>query len=437
MSALWLPVVAVGAVAVVSRWVGGSLLTPTAFLPTYWFALLAIAVLLNGQAPVHPVGLWVIVSIVTAFCCGGLLFDASVRRAQVDRIGERAASPSPLELAGRLRWFTALFTAVAATGVVALVVTGIERFGLTFSPDALLRLGGRYSLARYTLQQGPPPSVAVLTYFIFPAVVLGGQLFALAASRRTRLFALAPLAVVALTGFTTAVRSGALLAAVMWLGAYLAMRVSRSRGQERLLTSRRLLVAVMGGLTLIGFSSVLLWVRGGAVSTADPVHLATRSLSAFFGSLAAFSEWVASGAPTQRALGAFTFAGLFDRMGLAERHQGLYSTFVSFPSGLGSNIYTAFRGLLDDFGLVGTWLLSAVGGASGSLMYHRCAAGHFTWAGPLAVLYAAILYSHLYSMFIFNSVVVGWVVAIAVILWPVAHPMPRRSRLDSRAVETA
>ena len=160
MSALWLPVVAVGAVAVVSRWVGGSLLTPTAFLPTYWFALLAIAVLLNGQAPVHPVGLWVIVSIVTAFCCGGLLFDASVRRAQVDRIGERAASPSPLELAGRLRWFTALFTAVAATGVVALVVTGIERFGLTFSPDALLRLGGRYSLARYTLQQGPPPSVA-------------------------------------------------------------------------------------------------------------------------------------------------------------------------------------------------------------------------------------------------------------------------------------
>jgi hypothetical protein len=92
-------------------------------------------------------------------------------------------------------------------------------------------------------------------------------------------------------------------------------------------------------------------------------------------------------------------------LGLKEREIGLYVDSVNLPNGSESNIYTAFRAMVDDFTLPGALLffglLSFAGGLGWALLRH----GQL-WAAPFLVSDVAfILWSPLTSLFNYNSIV--------------------------------
>lgn len=105
------------------------------------------------------------------------------------------------------------------------------------------------------------------------------------------------------------------------------------------------------------------------------------------------------------SLGYFTFMPLFEMFGSAKTvPPGVYDEYLSVGEFSG-NIYTIFRGLITDFGLVGGLLFLLVTGALFNLAYRRMLTSRFpTISIALVFLFVHLLYtSYIISALIWNS----------------------------------
>ena len=411
-----LPWIVMLALALLGRAVSHSWLNPAAFFPACWVVFIGVSIGFSSLFPLHAAGLWVIVSMLVAFQVGG--FAIANRQPQSGGSSQALTSRFEEAVTWRLKVGMSVCAALAAFGVLRIVQTGIASFGLAVTRGVVLQLGGAFSAARYSGIEEIPWSVAGLLYFVYPATLMGGMLFAMIRARAWRAASLMPLLLAFLSGFLMAVRLGLLLSTVMWIAGFLAVKVWRSAGGEALFNVPRVLAIGVGGAGLLGAYVWFQWIRGGAEGTFDLLFLVQYAAAAFWGSVAVFTDWIAHGQAGAMAYGGYTFAGPFDFFGLAAREQGLYLTTVYFASGHASNIYTVFRGLIEDFGVVGAWLACVGAGVVSVGSYVRSVAGRFVWTMPLSAFYALALFSNLSSVFVYNSVIMGWVVTAAILVWP-------------------
>ena len=142
--------------------------------------------------------------------------------------------------------------------------------------------------------------------------------------------------------------------------------------------------------------------------------LVERIRSYFFGYLPAFTYWLGQDhlfiGPT---LGLTTFAGPSNLMGMMERPLGFYIP-VSIGPGITTNIFSALRGLIIDFSVLGSFVISFIAGFLSQLAFNRVRSGSWVAMVPLSMFYAFTLYSPLISIFHYNSVIVSWVFAFLI-----------------------
>ena len=139
-----------------------------------------------------------------------------------------------------------------------------------------------------------------------------------------------------------------------------------------------------------------------------------RAKSSTLGYLAVFSHWADSreGPGTlQFELGAYTFGGVFEVSGIHPRQVGVYSESVSLQ-GDDSNIYTAFRGFIDDFSLPGAAIFCFAAGLLAGCAYRNSLQGRETWTLGLAGFYAFLLWSPLGSLFVYNGPILALLVGL-------------------------
>jgi len=410
--------VVLAGLGLLGRFVGGNWLAPAALFPMFWALVLVVAAAFHGVLPLHPGGLWVIGSMVATFQAGALLMHYAASGSGAGAAVAPLDEASREALALRLVRVTAVVVALESVGVVALIRFGGATFGIEPSLEGLFRLGYQFSALRYVGVDEVPGRVRLLLYWTYPAALLGGMLAAMARTSLRRLLGVLPLLAAVVGGIPLASRSGIVYSLVMFVAGFWAVQVWRSRGTYSVLRARWMVGVVLLGVGLMAVSITFLWLRLGIWRRLLVEALVLGTMGDFFGSVAAFTTWFATTDGGPPALGVFTFAGPFDFLGFATRLQGVYQMPVDFPGGYSSNIYTVFRGLIEDFGLATAWGVCFLVGVLSTIAYQRCAAGRIRWTVVLSLFYAAALYSHLYSVFTHNSVIVAWVVVAAVWLWP-------------------
>jgi len=83
------------------------------------------------------------------------------------------------------------------------------------------------------------------------------------------------------------------------------------------------------------------------------------------GSISAFGKFIERNENDDLLLGQKTFSGIFDILNIKERKAGLYKDWVKIASnGEKSNVFTAFRIFLEDFGLLGFIIIAYLLGIS-------------------------------------------------------------------------
>lgn len=131
-----------------------------------------------------------------------------------------------------------------------------------------------------------------------------------------------------------------------------------------------------------------------------------------FGSPAAFAGWYAHAVDAPVNWGARTFAGEFDLLRIKSRTIGTYTATSNVTSGAdATNVFTIFRGLIEDFTPYGAVLIAAVIGGLASWVFVARSVSVNSALLCLSAFYGAMLITPLWSLFSFNGAMLAWGVA--------------------------
>ena len=390
------------AIAFTARRLGGSWYAPAAFFAAFWCVFGGVPLLAS------PIGVAPAAMLFVAAACGAVLLGswAAQRRRRAD-----AATGLPLEEPPKLGWFVGVCTLLGLAVVVLILVS----FALEKRPpgeSSVVAFFHRLAIERYAGTWQEPALARLLTAALYLGAMLAGLLLGIRNTARTRWLSLAAFVPsVIVTGLLTT-KASLLIPLALGASTYLATCITVGRPLRLNLK----LAALLAGL-IIGLSAVFVLVqmlRYAGWSSGRPLAVISLLWSDTFPYLGAFSTWFdhhALSASLHPTFGQYTLAGVFELLHIHPRVAGLYTDQV-IVNGAGYNIYTAFRGLIEDFTVPGALVFLAVAGFGAEIAYRRARSGDLLWVGVLAAFYAATLWSFVVDIFIYNTIVLAFLVLI-------------------------
>lgn len=422
--------------AICSRIWEDSWLTPGTVYSAYWTVWLAAVVAFGGDYPVPAVGPWFIVASAVAVVCGCQLRRARENGAMRNDRPTRVVTVTSLPLL----YSSGIVGGVAGIAAAALTV-GQSGYSLTeiTNQSALLQIGNAVSVQRYSAT--PPEGSGVVALML--AVSYAGALaapFLLTIPRRARprgwrLVMLFPAASVGVYSVVTTARLPMLLTVSFTVLSMVAATHLQGR-PPRVRAVHVVTGAAVAGALAFGFI-LIAFVRVGSTnsSASAPVYDAARVYAV--GGVSGFAQWLTGRASVEESghsnpgltLGAGTFGAPARQLDVDRPPQSSksYQAYVTLDTRTNdvTNIYTAFRSAIEDFG------------APGALVFF-CGLGYLTTAAqgravaradPLAALvwtagYAYILNMNSQSIFWFTNVWAGFVLAAICIVAALRSRVP-------------
>lgn len=281
-----------------------------------------------------------------------------------------------------------------------------------------IKMAVHYSIARYRGYQ-TPTAVNLLTAADYAGAIVAGIALAMPGGALKRFAVLLPVIGAALITIATTAKAPMLIAAISAFAGWLSVRVStRGATRHRKGSWKRLVIVgsiVLGGASLVFVSLMLRYGPGGASRGV----ILQRIGGYAFGQMAALSAWLYTldWSALTPSWGEMTFSGLVAALHIHSRIPGLYDTIYLNGWAAQTNVFTALRGLVMDFGLIGAWGAAALVGAVAARCYERLR-GSMAGAGSLmglVVFYIFTFWSPVVSIFDYNVCLLGIAVAAAVV----------------------
>ena len=276
-----------------------------------------------------------------------------------------------------------MFYSAAALSLAAFVLNmKVQGFAVGDLWFDMVKTASEYANMRYTEDLTPSVYSQINVALAFLTVMIGGLLFGSARKRPQKLFIVFSAFAPALAAMLFQSAKGQLFGFIaLFFAGILVTRIFVGRLVVLDRATRRALgwgVVVLIPLTALSFMS-----RGlSNLQDSDVVRDALWHFGATyaFGHLYAFSDWFAHyvgyGSSTRyttetSTFGFYTFLSFFRAFG-DTRHVpiGIYDEFFEYKDILITNIYTIFRGLIIDFGLLGTMVYMFVSGYIVHLSYY-------------------------------------------------------------------
>jgi oligosaccharide repeat unit polymerase len=403
----WLAYAVLVLVTIAARLRCGSWFAPAAFVGLIWSFFTGASLLVVDYA-VPGRGLWMLVLLVVAIQLGALIAH------ELQPQSEASMHPDWDSIFNALivpcRRYGLLCTAVALAGCVYFLFTSLNQFGLPFTWLSVAEVGARWRILRYD-DALEPWSVRLLITWLHPAGLLGGILFACSRKPLDRAVALVSLLPAAAYGVLTGARAAILLGLTCWLGGYVASLCVRNRGRMAMFNAKRFVLLLLAAASMFGMFVSIDAVRDATDSQGFVLDANEERLNDYmFGSPAAFAGWYAHAGLSHAEWGARTFAGEFDLLGFGKRAVGAYSENSNVVGTEVTNVYTLFRGLIEDFTECGAMLVAVCIGGLAGRVYRLRFKNVFPALFWLSAFYSAFLFSPLVSLFSFNGATLAWVV---------------------------
>ena len=166
------------------------------------------------------------------------------------------------------------------------------------------------------------------------------------------------------------------------------------------------IVLGLAGFFVILFSSMVF--RTGEVSERTILDISEKFFTYALGHFHCFDIWFTSYEPANYTYGTKTLMGISNLLGLEERGQGIYAEYMQVGKngyhGI-SNVFTAFRPLIEDFGEAGSYAVMFVLGFLSKLSLKYLTAGRMIFLNQtlLSAIYAYLIWSFAASFFAYTS----------------------------------
>lgn len=345
--------------AVLVRRLVGTWIFPACLFGLFWFLYTFIPLVSLLTVPVDPYGVAYILLCCLIFSATALGFNWRDAFARNRNRTERSNYGSPFI---RLTFY-GMTAVVVVTLLINILLQGFSLSALISNPleTANLYIARRYSddLVSNVFSQ----ISVVLTY---PAAILGGLVYA---NRPPGNKGVVTILLTMLPSVLVMLIQGAkgtlfLVISMFWAGILIC---KTSRGEKDLFSKGALKKLALYFVILLPVVVASFMARG--LYEADDTGVIVNGLIRYFASyscahLYAFSDWFAyqvlgtssmSYASDEGAGGFYTFMALFMLFGSSKvAPPGVYDDYFEFGEILMTNIYTMFRGLIQDFGMAGS-----------------------------------------------------------------------------------
>jgi oligosaccharide repeat unit polymerase len=389
----------------------GSWYAPASIFALLWAGFIILPAVMVPTAPLNVSSLLYIFAACLVFACG--VAPLLGRAPQADKSTKSCANTI---FGTQTIWLC--FVASTMSSISFTVGTLLTQ-GFTWEDLILntLATSSKFAGMRYAEELTSTYYIQASLLTNYVASALGGFLFAVQTQTRSRVYLVVSAFLPAVLIMITQSAKGSLFLSLAYFwGAINVCRVID--GDNVLLTTRGFYFLLKSSIFVLPLIGISFYSRG--MSESDGVDEIGASLSNyfssyFFGHLYAFSDWFSNylwGASSidytsnEMRFGLYTFNGLFNLIGNPEPlPQGVFDEYFSIDNLLTTNIYTWFRGLLMDFGLVGSLIFMFLIGFVAHMSFIKLIFSRRPYAMYVGYVHMTGLFVHsfLNSLLMYNS----------------------------------
>jgi oligosaccharide repeat unit polymerase len=405
-------------VALAARMRFGNWRHPAAFFGALWGC---------ASFPAYLVGLGRISGLAMVVCGAlvGAFFMGSLAASLGDREATSTAEPWGLDSRKLTGWVTllGLLGMVAVASYVAGSSAGLSSLS---NLEGWMNMAVSYSVARYQGEDTESASVRLLVSLNYSGTVLAGALSAFPNARR-RLVVYLPIVACALMTIITTAKTPLLLGVLCMASGRFATQMARgSVGPGGVAGGRVRAVLLLAVASFVSLVSLVF--RYGGSSGADLQLIVQRLGGYLFGQVYAFSAWVTTGGlnVSDVGLGRYSLAGAFELVGIGRRESGFYDYIALDDASAESNIFTAFRGLIQDLSLPGALVFLFTLGALVHLVGRpmRSVLSQVLGITMVSATYLFLGWSPFISVFNYNGVLLAIVAVFLALMFSVKGGVP-------------
>ncbi len=241
---------------------------------------------------------------------------------------------------------------VIILGIIAfLIQLGLSGFNLTYftSIESIINMNTKAAEQRYSGEQKTTIISQILLLFVYLSTLCGGYSYNFANSKMQKALATIGSFIPELgMMFFSNTKAGFIACCILWLAGWCLSYMFLNGKLPKI--SLKYLFLLFGGLiALIGVLYFVMLLRTGDFSIAMRKRIADKLWIYALAQVVNFDYWFSNMNIESLQLGLNNFMFIFKDLGLTVRVQGVYTDLIS---GYG-NIFTAFRGIICDFGVFG------------------------------------------------------------------------------------
>ena len=269
------------------------------------------------------------------------------------------------------------------------------------------------AIQRYSGGNINNPIMQILLTFVYAAPLCGGYAFVYSENKLHKIISILTFIPSLMSLLITNTKAVLIASVFLWASSFLVGYLDKYKKLPKISEIVNIkTIIILAGIFLILYTSMVL--RTGKINK-DIINIVNTKFKIYaLGQVFSFDNWFLNNAfNTEHTLGQYTFFGIFDALGLAVRNQGVFSEFTYNLAGNGTNIYTVFRGIISDFGILGGLIFFIVTGIFSGYSLKKISQGRKKAIISRLILtstYFFVFYSILISPWTYNSQILAFIV---------------------------
>lgn len=382
-----------------------SLVYPPLFVQLWWSIQILFALIFVNYDYVYS-GIIFITCSLFLFSIGGFLATALFEKKEIVK---NVSKKKFNEKNGMIALKVSVFLGCLFT-IDFLIRNGFQLSQL-LNFNSLLDLNNSTAQQRYYGETNSAFISKILLVFTYFSPLIGGMQLFYSNNLKNRLISILALLPAFLTIMTQNTKSGWLAALFLFTTGYVVANINEHGAFKfniKYLTYGLIAIIICLG---IAYLSMLMRIGSFEISTVKLVN--EKFMVYAFGHISAFDTWFGSMPIIDYSYGIKTFYGLADFFGISTREQGVFTNFI-FIGHFATNVYTVFRGLVEDFGIFGSGVTIFLYGFVSTLSYELIVKRRVETLNIfiLAGFYFMCMYSFIISSWSYMSFVIAIVLTI-------------------------
>lgn len=396
-------------VIIIGKKTNDSLLAPNRIIPLMWVLLIIIpCIFWNTNYAWNGKGLfWLMLAMISMELGGIVCGDKKIRcRNPIlplefeDRVFN---SDSELDKGRVMEILVLILILLGLFGVVGQMYLAGYSINNFLSFESWVKMNEEVAYNRYYGETETSIFTQLLISFEYLAALAGGYAFNFSKRKKHKLLCIATFFPIVLNMFYANTKSGFISNIILWFSGWCISRIWLTGGLPRI-TPKMLILALTGFLVFSIIMILVMVLRTGDFSSEMFLNRIDEFFVYAFGGTAGFDYWFTNGTDLNNYdMGANTYMSISKYIGYSK-----LDNYENFFKGLG-NIYTAFRGVIMDFGKVGGLIFCFLRGFVSQITFNSVAAGDsypFLSMSVLMCMYFWGIYSFLISSWRYTSYII-------------------------------